>query len=94
MLDAPKSWRVARGLVKHAYHTAAEVTGCVVTFDEPPTTARLVGAVTDPDGYLLTQTPLVFVVPTKSGAWRWPIQSFAVTDGRLAARLGAFMEGT
>lgn len=91
MLDAPKVvWRgigEARGVVKHAYQTAATVAGYVITID--PTTRRLTlaGAVVDMNPFLLTQTPLVFVTPTKAGARRWPIVSLTVTDARLVAHV-------
>ena len=95
MLDEPRIlWRGtrdARGLVKHAYHVAAELTDYAITVD-PARRQTLGGKVAASDPYWLTQRPLVFVVPTKVGVWRWPIESLTVADGRLTARLGALLE--
>jgi hypothetical protein len=76
--------RGARGLVKQGYHVAAEIADFVLAIK----TGDLVGRVARCDPFLLTQTPLVFVMPTKVGAATWPIELLTVADGRLTARLG------
>lgn len=94
-LDEPKIvWRGkpgARGLVKHAYHVAAELTPYAITVD-PARRLTLGGTLAASDPHWLTQRPLVFVVPTKAGVCRWPIESLTVADGQLTARLGALLE--
>lgn len=91
MLDEPKVvWRGiggARGFVKHAYQTAATLSGYVITVDPATRRFTLAGAVVDRNPFLLTQTPLVFVTPTKAGARRWPIVSLTVTDDQLVAHV-------
>jgi hypothetical protein len=91
MLDAG-TFRGARGLVKHAYHTAAEVTAFLITFDRTTRRTTLGATVVTSDPYWLTQRPLIFVVPTKGGACRWPIETVTIGDGRLVANLGGLME--
>jgi hypothetical protein len=81
----------ARGLVKHAWHVAAEVAGFVITVD-PARRLTLAGRVAASDPYLLTQTPLVFVIPTRKGPMRWPIEALTVAEGHVTARLGALLE--
>ena len=96
MLDEPRTLvrgkPGARVLIKHAWHTAAEVTGFVITAD--PATRRLTlgGMVATSDPYRLTQAPLVCVLPLKSGAMRWPIETLTVSAGRVVAQLGALVE--
>jgi len=96
VLDDPRPlWRGvadARGLVKHAWHTAAELTGYVITVDRASRRLVLAGRVVASDAHVLAQTPLEFVIPTKYGARRWPIESLTVTEGQLTARLGAQVE--
>jgi len=78
--------RGARGLVKHGYHVAAEVTDFVLAIKA----GALAGTVARSDPFLLTQAPLIFVMPTKAGPATWPIEDYTVADGRLTARLGPF----
>lgn len=87
----PGTFRGARGLVKYAYLVAAEVTGFVITFDKQTRGGTLGATVVTSVPHWLTQTPLVFVVPTKAGAVRWPIETLTIADGRLTARLGAVL---
>jgi len=95
MLDEPRVvWRGtgdARGRVKLAYQTAAELTGYVITID-PARRLTLSGTIVASNPFLLTQTPLVFVVGTKVGACRWPVQTVTVRDDRLTAALGPLLE--
>ena len=92
MLDEPRPLFTgkgdARGLVKHAWLVAAEVSGYVITVD-PARRFTLAGRVAASDPYLLAQTPLVFVIPTTRGPMRWPIDGITVSEGRVTARLGA-----
>lgn len=83
----PGKLRGARGLVKHGYQVAAEITG----FELAIRTLDLGGTVAHSDPFLLTQTPLVFVMPTKTGVLTWPIEMLTVAEGRIAARLGALL---
>ena len=93
MLEAPRQLLKGKpgavGLVKYAWHTAAELTGFVITAD--PTTKRMtLGAtVVASNPTWLASSPLTFFVPTKAGALRFPIESWTVTDGHVVARLGA-----
>jgi hypothetical protein len=92
MLDEPRTvfrgMGAAAGFVKHAYHLAATLVDYTIVVD--PATRRLTlgGTVTTSDPYLLAQTPLVFVVPTKAGRLRWPIKTVHVSDTRVVAELG------
>lgn len=86
------TWTGARGLVKHGYHTAAEVSGFSIAFDRQTTGGTVAAIVQTSDPYLLTQRPLVFVVPTKMGSARWPIESFTVAEDRWTARLGPLLQ--
>ena len=95
MLDEPRvvfrGLGGAAGVVKYAYHAAATVVDYTITVDPPTRRLTLGGAVTTSDPYWLTQTPLLFVVATKAGVLRWPVQAVEVTEGRLVARLGALL---
>jgi len=96
MLEEPRvvfrGLGAAAGLVKHAWHCAARVTDYTITVD--PSTRRLTlgGTVAMSDPYLLTQSPLLFVVATQAGVLRWPVQSVQVMNGRMVARLGALLK--
>jgi len=74
MLDGPRVlWRGgagARGLVKHAYHVAAEVTGYTVTIDPATRRLTLAGAIATSNPIWLTQAGLVFVIPTTRASIR------------------------
>jgi len=77
----------ARGLVKAAYLTAAEVTGYRLA-REPLTGAwQVTGTIVTSDPYLLAQPGLMFVAPHKGGAWRWPIEAHHVTGTAFEATL-------
>ena len=78
----------ALGQIKFAYQTAAVITGFVVARDELTKTWLLTGSVAQANAYLLAQAPLVFVPTVKAGAWRWPVESWAMAEGRCSARLG------
>jgi hypothetical protein len=92
MLDEPFPVTGARGLIKHAFRTAAEVTKFHVAMDRKTYRGALTGTVVTSDPFLLTQMPLVFVVPSRR-PMRWPVEAVHVTpDGQLVARLGA-LEG-
>jgi hypothetical protein len=93
MLESGTTFKGVRGLVKHAYHTAAEVTTFEVTLTRGAPTV-LTALIVTSDAYWLEQRPLTFVVPTRGGAVRWPIESITVTDGRVVARLGQLERAT
>jgi hypothetical protein len=77
----------ALGQIKFAYQTAAVITGFVVARDELTKTWVLTATVLESNAYLLAQTPLVFVPTVKGGAWRWPVESWAMAHGRCTATL-------
>jgi hypothetical protein len=86
-------WRGAAGAraqLKYAYQTAAELTDYQIAWKAGTLGARIAWS----DPFVLTQSPLVLVVPTKYGAAKWPIDSFDVQGDRLTARLGAMLKGT
>ena len=95
MLDEPRTvFRgigAAAGFVKHAYHRAATIVDYAIVVDPPTRRLTLGGTVAASDPYLLAQTPLLFVVPTKAGRLRWPIESVQVADGRIVAALGPLL---
>lgn len=74
--------------VNAGYQRAAGLTGYTLT-REPLKGALMVRAtVTATDPYLLAQPGLVFVAPHKRGAWRWPIEAFAIVATTFEATLG------
>jgi len=77
----------ARGLVKAAYLTAAEVTGYRLARDPLSGAWRVTGTIVASDPYLLAQPGLMFVAPHKGGAWRWTIDAHRVAGGTLVATL-------
>ena len=79
--------RGALGQVKHAYLTAAVVTGYRIAKDDVTGAWTLTGTVADANPYLLSQTPLVFVMVTKGGSVRWPVEAWAMADGQCSARV-------
>jgi len=85
----PGTFKGARGFIKHAYRQAAEVTGFVITFDRKTHRGTLVGAAAWTDPYLLTQRPLLFVVPSRLGLWRWPVETITLIDTAADARVKA-----
>lgn len=89
----PLHFRAARGLVKSAYRRAAELTECVVLIDRTTHRASLAGKIDGKaDAYLLQQSGLVFVIPTKVSACRWPVESLTVSGDQVSARLGVRLE--
>jgi hypothetical protein len=87
-LDEPLPFRGARGLIKHAYRTAAEVERFLITIDRKTKRGMLTGFVASSDPFLLQQRPLVFVVR----AWRWPVEGVTLTGDQVRAQLGPLME--
>jgi len=96
MLDEPLClWRGlpgACGFVKHAYFIAATVTDYAITVDRQTRRHTLSGTVATSVPYLLRQRPLLFVLVTKAGVLRWPIESVDVANNRVVAHLGAQLE--
>ena len=78
------------GLIKYAYQTAGEVSGFVIQSDPVEKRTTLTGIVTNANPFLLARRPLMFVVPRKTGTWRWPIESLIVTEGHVHGTLGLF----
>jgi hypothetical protein len=76
------------GRIDYGYFPAATLEGFTVT-RRSPTAFVLRGTCIDANAFNLRQRPLVFVVPTQSGEWRWPVETVTVANGRLAAQLGA-----
>jgi len=88
MLDSRPLVTGARATVKHAYRTAATLTGWTLTID-PATRVMTFAAIVDSaDAYLLTQTPLELVLHTARGTSRWPMTTCRVSDRHLYADLG------
>ena len=83
----PPGIRGALGQVKHAYRTAAIIRDFAITRDELTKALTLTGTVAHADTFLLTQSPLVFVLATKHGATRWPVESWRIVDARCYATL-------
>lgn len=86
---------VIRGVVAHVkwhHYTAAAVNGYIVT-STPNKGWSVSGTVVLSDAFKMTQRPLAFVAFYKKDgqerAWRWPITSHEITNGRLTASLGA-----
>lgn len=87
-MAAPGTIHGAIGQVKYTYRTAAVVNDFTIARSElEGLTMR--GTLAESDTYLLTQTPLTFVVPIKGGAWRWPVVDWRIIDRQILARLGA-----
>jgi len=71
------------------YHLAATVGPWTMTLENAAGDLSVSAAVVSADTYRVSQQPLVFVVPRGQGsAWRWPVKSLQVADGRLTASLG------
>ena len=87
-MAAPGTIAGALGQVKHAYQTAAIVTGYTIAKDTLSGAWLLTGTVAQSDAFLLRQSPLVFVMVVKAGAWRWPVEAWAMANGKCQARLG------
>jgi hypothetical protein len=73
------------GLVKYAYQTAAELKPYHIARDELTGAWTLTGTVIAANAFLLAQRPLAFLM--KAGAWRWPVESWAMAGGTCRARL-------
>ena len=78
-------------LVKWSYYTAATLEGFHVVRDDEAGWAMR-GAVVSRDDYLLTQRPLVFVIPHAKGAWYWPVVRLEVNQQEMSAVLGPPVE--
>jgi hypothetical protein len=72
----------ALGQVKHAYQTAALITDYHIAKDDLSGAWLLTGTVAQSDAYLLTQSPLFFVM---RGGARWPVLAWSMTAGQCAA---------
>ena len=89
----PNTISGARGLVKHQYQTAVEVQAFLLRRDPASKKCTVSGAIVSQDAYLLTQRPLVFVVPSLAAAGgRWPVEKLSITDNQLIAQLGPMLE--
>jgi hypothetical protein len=77
-----------RGLIRWHHYTAADVYAFTVHRDRQArwtVSARVQHA----DSFKLAQSPLAFIVPSKFGAWRFPIRAItAHQDDALLADLG------
>lgn len=82
------------GRIDWGYYTAAALTKFRVA--QVKTAWRLDGICLELDAFNLQQRPLVFVVPTQHGEWRWPVvhvEAPRERGGLLHARLGAPLNG-
>lgn len=69
------------------HYTAADV--CTFTVHRDKQLRWTVSAaIANGDDFKLAQSPLVLVVPTKFGAWHWPIVSAQRQGAYLLAQLG------
>ena len=75
------------GQIKWHYYVAAAIHGYRIA-RAPDGVWSLAGIVGVSDAFKLSQRPLAFVAPHAKGEWRWPIETFEITDGALTARLG------
>jgi starvation-inducible outer membrane lipoprotein len=80
--------RGTTGQVKYAYHTAARITGWVLTVHKETRAVTVAATVDTADAYFLTQTPLVLLLVTRRGVSRWPITRCQVIDRQFHADLG------
>jgi len=73
--------------VKWHYYTAAAING--YTVERTERSLSLVATVVMKDAFKLSQRPLVFEAPHKTGTWKWPIVSYTLAEsGRFTATLG------
>lgn len=73
--------------LRWAYHQAAELRTWTVTKGEAGSFA-LSASVVSHDAFRVTQRPLVFVVQTANGPWRFPVLSLQIEGVTLTASLG------
>lgn len=76
------------GEVRWSYQVAAALRQYTVTHDRETKAWTLHGTVARADRFKLAQTPLVFVMPTQRGNWRWPVVDWTLTGSTFTARLG------
>src|SRR5262245_19646948 len=78
------------GRIAWGYHTAETIQGYTVTATKTEAVMawRLSAVVVQADPYQLQQRPLEFLAGP-SEAWRWPVLSVTLSQGRLSATLGA-----
>lgn len=94
MLDAPVPIRGSRAFIKHVFRVAVTLGKYEVAIDRTTRRGTLSGEVVTSDPYLLTQSPLVFIVPALAAAGgRWPVESVAITGKHLVAQLGPLGKG-
>ena len=75
------------GIIKWQYYNAAAINGFTVQRAKDGRWS-LSATVVNRDPYKMSQSPLVFVMPTAKGTSRWPITDFELQDGRMRASLG------
>jgi hypothetical protein len=75
------------GRIDYGYFPAATLEGFTIT-RTPAGVYRLRGRCVQANTFNLSQRPLVFVVPTQLGDWRYPIEDLTIADGHVSARLG------
>lgn len=80
------------GQIKWSYYVAAALHGYTVEYDKELKTWSLTGTVVTSDPFKLSQQPLEFVAPHKSGAWRWAVVSHQISNGTVYATLTPIKE--
>jgi len=86
--------RAIRGVVGRfdwGYFPAGAINGYNVTRSEDGTWS-LRGTLVNFDAFKIRQRPLIFVAPHQDGEWRWPVQTFDLSEGhgprQIQATLG------
>jgi hypothetical protein len=89
----PKSARITGvvGQVKWGYYNAAAINGYTVVRNLHGRWS-VSGQVVISDAFKMSQRPLFFVAPHQKGEWRWPMETWRVSEGRLTADLGMPIE--
>ena len=84
--------RGAKGAIRWHYFMAAGVVDFTVVYDPASRAWTMRGGLVAPNAFKLTQAPLEFFVPTKTGAMRWPVQAFQMRENRITATLGPLLQ--
>ena len=70
--------------VRWAYHRAAEL-GAWTLESDAQGGGTLSAQIKSHDAFKVSQRPLTFVVPVKSGSWRWEVTTLQITGSSLTA---------
>jgi hypothetical protein len=84
----PLTIRGVEGAVRWSYRLAASLGAWTVTKPDDGGPYTLTAAILKPNTFALSQRPLMFVVATQGGSWRWPILELQVVGTSLSGTLG------